>query len=656
MAISDANAQNPGMIDYSSDQYEIKKEYKVIERTDDVIAYVQILFDRVNFKNIYRVVEPALTFDESALVKRMLEVLKTSFAVRIEDIDNEGDKEWDDKASRIDGYLQQAVREIIKRFGMRVGNRKLKVDGKNPEHEKVIQRVLYYVKRDMVGYGKIDVLMHDPDIEDVSVDGPFIPIYIYHRRFENMETTITWDIEEDLDSYVIRLAQRCGKHISVAQPVIDATLMDGSRIIMKYGREVSTKGSTFTIRKFREEPFTPVDLIKFGTVNSLMAAYFWVAVENGMNILFVGGTASGKTTSLNALAQFIKWQMKIVSIEETREVNLLQPNWIANCTREGIGGESGDTGKVDMFDLLKAALRERPEYIIVGEIRGAEAYVLFQAMATGHTAFSTIHAESVPQLVNRLENKPINIPRVLIPIIDGCSIQIQTRIGGRRVRRIKEFVEILDLDSNTGELLTNNVFTWNPKTDNYLFASKSYILEKIMLKSAYTRESIQAELKQRQRVLEWLVRQGITDFRKVAKIIAEYYVNPGEVVRAMERNLSDMPSQVGKMRTRKVVSTGQQDDMSILDEKARRKLEGMKQKNNATKQKDQEKLQKMPEARRGKMQGRLEKNWAKAEEKYRHALEQELANARKRLEKEQKKEAGKKTREDRRNSRQKNGS
>jgi len=656
MAISDASPHGKNTQDFSSDRYEIKKEYKLIERTDEIHAYVQILFDRVAFKNVFRVIEPELTGEERGIVDKILEILKSSFAVKIEDISSEDDKEWEDKEARVDDYLQRAVREIIKRYGMQIGGKKLRVDEKRAEDEKVIQKLLYYVKRDLVGYGKIDVLMHDPDIEDVSVDGPFIPIYIYHRRYENMETNIAWDVEDELDSYVIRLAQRCGKHISVAKPVIDATLMDGSRIIMKYGREVSTKGSTFTIRKFREEPFTPVDLIKFGTLNSLMAAYFWLAVENGMSLLFVGGTASGKTTSLNALAVFIKWQMKIVSIEETREVNLLQPNWIANATREGIGGESGDTGKVDMFDLLKAALRERPEYIIVGEIRGAEAYVLFQAMATGHTAYSTIHAESVPQLVARLENKPINIPRVLIPIIDGCSIQIQTRIGGRRVRRIKEFTEVIGLDPNTGELLTNNVFTWDPKTDTYIFASKSYILEKIMLKSSYTRETIQAELKQRQNVLDWMVRQGIIDFRKVSKIIAEYYVNPGEVIRAMERNLADVPSELDKKKVRKVAKDDLESSLSILDEKTRNRVNAMREKNEMMKQKDLNKIEKMPENRRDKVKQRMESAWEKREAQLKKNIERFVDQAQKKLEREQKREEIRKKREERKNGRQKSTS
>ena len=294
-----------------------------------------------------------------------------------------------------------------------------------------------------------------------------------------------WEDELELESYIIRMAQRCGKHISIAEPLLDATLMDGSRIVMTLGREVSTKGSTFTIRRFRDEPFTPVDLLEFKTFSSMQIAFFWMAMQYGMSMLFVGGTASGKTTSLNACSLFLPWQHKIVSIEETRELNLPHPNWIPGCTRQGFGGEAGGTGmkapgEVDMYDLLRAALRERPEYIIVGEIRGAEAYVLFQAMATGHTTYSTFHADSIQSLVHRLENKPIEIPRVLIPALDGISIQIQTRIAGKRVRRNKNIVEIIGIDPHSHELLTNEAFRWDNTVDEFLFTGKSYILEKIM--------------------------------------------------------------------------------------------------------------------------------------------------------------------------------
>ena len=260
-----------------------------------------------------------------------------------------------------------------------------------------------------------------------------------------------------------------------------------------------------------------------------MVAYLWIAFQNEISMLFVGGTASGKTTTLNAMCLFIPWQMKIVSIESTREVNIPQPNWIPGLTRQGFGGESSE-GEIGEFELLKAALRERPEYIIVGEIRGAEAYVLFQAMATGHCSYSTVHADSVPSLVHRLENKPIDIPRVLLPALEAVCIQIQTRINGRRVRRTKQVVEIVGVDPHSQEVITNEVFKWDPARDDFDFSGKSYVLEKIMVKINYSQEKMRQELRTRKRILDWMVLNDIRKSDQVAQIITEYYVRPNDVL------------------------------------------------------------------------------------------------------------------------------
>ncbi|MDP6640166.1 MAG: type II/IV secretion system ATPase subunit, partial [Candidatus Poseidoniaceae archaeon] len=413
-------------------------------------------------------------------------------------------------------YLRTAMDKIIKSYGMKV-NKKSK------------SKIFYYLRRDLVGYGRMDVMMNDPNVEDVSLDGTDIPIFAYHRKFESVETTCKWETDDILESYVIKLAQRCGKHISVAEPLLDATLMDGSRIVMKLGREVSTRGSSFCIRRFKDDPFSPADIVAFRTMSSLMTAYLWIAFQNEVPMLFVGGTASGKTTTLNAMCIFIPWQMKIVSIESTREVNIPQPNWIPGLTRQGFGGESNE-GEIGEFELLKAALRERPEYIIVGEIRGAEAYVLFQAMATGHCAYSTVHADSVPSLVHRLENKPIDIPRVLLPALEACAIQIQTRINGRRVRRTKQIVEIVGIDPGSMELITNEVFRWDPATDDFVFSGKSYVLEKIMVKINFSQEEMRRELRTRKRILEWMVLNDIRKSDQVSQVVTEYYVRPQEIL------------------------------------------------------------------------------------------------------------------------------
>jgi len=312
---------------------------------------------------------------------------------------------------------------------------------------------------------------------------------------------------------------------------------DGSRIQMTLSTEVTTKGSTFTIRKFRADPFTPPDLIALNTVSAEILAYFWLAVENRVNALIAGGTASGKTTILNALSLFIPREAKIVSIEETREINLPHPNWIPGVSRTGFGEVVANkmVGEIDMYDLMKAALRQRPEYILVGEIRGKEAYVLFQAMATGHATYSTVHADSAKSLIHRLEGKPIDIPRIMLQSLDVVSIHITTRVKGKRVRRCKQIIEIIDIDTTTKEILTNEVFRWDPVEDKFIYTGKSYVLEGIRARWDISKEQITTEIRNRTEVLDWMRNNEIRTFKEVAKAISHYTENPDEFLDKMKK-------------------------------------------------------------------------------------------------------------------------
>ena len=570
-------AEKEGVIhDLVMDDIEIGEDFEELDTypVHPPYSYVRVLFDKRDYSRFYYVVEPKASKQEKEDLDTIKLVLQRALNINRETLDETQED-----------FLKQAVDDILDSY-------RLKSRKSNRE------KIHYYIERDLIGYGKIDTMMKDPNIEDVSCDGPGVEIFVYHRRFESLRTNVMWEDEHELEQYIIRMAQRCGKHISIAEPLLDATLMDGSRIVMTLGREVSTKGSTFTIRRFRDEPFTPVDLLEFKTFSSMQIAFFWLAMQYGMSMLFVGGTASGKTTSLNACSLFLPWQHKIVSIEETRELNLPHPNWIPGCTRQGFGGESSGSGEkaageVDMYDLLRAALRERPEYIIVGEIRGAEAYVLFQAMATGHTTYSTFHADSIQSLVHRLENKPIEIPRVLIPALDGISIQIQTRVGGKRVRRNKAIVEIIGIDPHSHELLTNEAFRWDNKIDEYVFTGKSYIFEKIMMKANLNRVEIMDETKRRQLVIEWCLKKGIRDYKDFAKVVAEYYVHPEDVMRKVYEDM-----QVGGKKRRRKVEERDMDlsrddeevDVGDFPPKIRQKYQTREAKEQATRAKNDAKI------------------------------------------------------------------
>lgn len=476
-------------------------------------SYIRITYDPEDHTQLYQVLEPELKKTEEKIFNELKERMTETLDINLNKIEKDPEN-----------HLKQKSLELIDELNINL----------NPKQR---EKILYYLIRDFQGYEQIDPLIKDPRIEDISCDGPGIPIYIYHQKYESMETNISFADESTLDSFIIKLAQRSGRHISIADPLLDATLPDGSRIQISLSKEVTTKGSTFTIRKYREDPFTPPDLVDFGTFSSQMIAYLWMAVENGKSVVFAGGTASGKTTSLNAISLFIPPETKIVSIEDTRELNLPHPNWIPDVTRQSFGGSEGT--EIDMYQLLKSALRQRPEYILVGEVRGEEAYVLFQGMSTGHTTFSTIHADSIETVVHRLENPPLNVPRPMMEALDIVSIQKLKRVGEERIRRCTELVEIIGMDPHSEELITNNVFSWNPSRDEFMYSGSSHLFEEIMEDKGMQEEEIKKELERRQEIIEWMRLKDVRHYRDVAKIVVGYYREPDKTMKVAREELEN---------------------------------------------------------------------------------------------------------------------
>jgi flagellar protein FlaI len=479
---------------------------------NEPFAYVRISYNPSTHTYIYQALEPKLSPGE----KELFQELK----IRISETLDINFKKFD--KSNAEEYLKEKVLEMLWDYQIQLDTLSF-------------VKIMYFMTAEFMGYAKIDPLMHDPYLEDISCDGPHTPIYIYHRKHESVESDLKFEDENELDSFVVRIAQICGRHISMADPLLDATMPDGSRIQLTLGREITTRGSSFTIRKFKESPITPPDLIEFNTYSTAIVAYLWLAVENSKNIIFAGGTASGKTSSMNALALFIPPESKIVSMEDTRELNLPHSNWIAGVTRQTfIGNESGT---ISLYDLLKAALRQRPEYMLVGEVRGEETYVLFQAMSTGHTTFSTLHADSVQSVVHRLENPPINIPRIMLQSLNIVIIQVQVRLGEKRVRRAKNITEIVGVDNRTGELLTNEVFKWDASKDEFAYSGRSYVLESIVNNRGWDDKRLKQELKNRQEILEWSRMKKVKHFEDVAKIVTTYYREPKTLMDIVRKDL-----------------------------------------------------------------------------------------------------------------------
>ncbi|MUV88765.1 type II secretion system protein [Halapricum sp. CBA1109] len=393
-----------------------------------------------------------------------------------------------------------------------------------------LYKIRYYIQRDLLGYDRIDPMVRDRRLEDISCDGVDVPVYVYHRDYRDMETGVAFG-EQRLNSLVVRLAQRSDKHISVADPMVDASLPNGSRVQLTLGREVSTRGSNFTIRQFSDVPLTPIDLIQWGTFSVETMTYLWLAIENNLSLLFAGGTASGKTTSMNAVSMFIPRKNKIISIEDTREITLPHDNWIQSVTREG---RTADSGTVSMYDLLQAALRQRPEYLLVGEIRTEQqvALAFFQAMATGHAAYTTMHADSPETVLSRLENEPLNVPRQMIRELDIVAIQRQIFVGDKRVRRNTELVEIDRAEG--GGVDTNQVYEWSPDTDSIQATNRSRQLREIMYMNGWGPERLEDELRQRERLLRYLVEHDISDYESFRRLVWQYASDSRKVMAALD--------------------------------------------------------------------------------------------------------------------------
>jgi flagellar protein FlaI len=351
-----------------------------------------------------------------------------------------------------------------------------------------------------------------------------------------LPTNVVFEDETELDSFVGRLAYLAGKHVSIANPMLDASLSDGSRIQLTYAREVTRKGSTFTIRRFRADPMTVTDLIEFNTLNPLMAAWFWLLIERKLNMLIGGGTASGKTTTLNALCAFIPTYDKVVTIEDTAELNMPLENWISAIARTGFG--SSGSSDITLFDLLKAAMRQRPDYVIVGEVRGTEAFTLFQAMATGHGGLSSIHCDSVSSAFNRLGSEPMNIPKTLLTILDVVVLQSRVRLADHTTRRIRDVVEVVELDPVSKEIITNEVFRWDPKSDTFEYSGKSVLLDRIILEHGLTKEYMSKELERRSSLLKYLASSGVRRVNEVGRVIRDYYADPEKAAEKVRLRLS----------------------------------------------------------------------------------------------------------------------
>jgi len=390
-----------------------------------------------------------------------------------------------------------------------------------------LEKVKYYLERDIAGFGLIDSLMHDPNIEDVSCSGIDAPIYVWHRKYDSIPCNIRFE-DEKLNSFVSRIVFRAGKHISSAYPISDLALEGNHRISVLYQKEVTPKGTSFTIRKFKQDPYSVIDLISFGTISVDIAAYLWMLMEAKMSIMVIGSTGSGKTTILNAITGLVNPDYKIFSVEDVAEINIRHENWFSLVARTGFG-PSGE-GEIGLYDLIKSGVRHRPDYIVVGEIRGSEAYVMFQAMATGHGGLCTMHADSLESASKRLQQKPMDIPPSYLSLMN-CAIVIR-RVKGQDGKSTRRAISVQEI--NTADTY-HSAFKWDPKSDYFNpQLDDSIMLHRIAEQTGRNMEQIMDEYEKRKIVLKWLLQRGIRSYSKVAENIGKYYRDPEALMTKIE--------------------------------------------------------------------------------------------------------------------------
>ncbi len=489
---------------------EVDVRYPLIEPFADAHVY----WDGDEEKLVYAVDEPELSDRERRIFEEVKEALEEKIDVPMSELEGR---------DAVVDYLQGQLVQLTKELGYRLTD---------VERNKI----MYYIYRNFAGLGAIEAIMHDPYIEDIGCSGVDIPVYIVHSKFGSIKTDLVFEEEDELKNLVVKLAERANKYVSYAEPLLDGTLPDGSRVNASLTTDVTTKGPTFSIRKFQEVPYSAVDLMELGTANAHIMAYMWLALEYQKSFLIIGGTATGKTTFLNSIVAFIPPEQKIVSIEDTRELQLPHENWIPAVTRTGVS-QDNDQVDISMYQLLRESFRQNPDYVIVGETRGEEASVLFQGMASGHPSISTMHASSPYDVVSRLTTAPIDLSPSLVETLDFIVSVAHAREVGENARRVQAIFEIEDISAE-GTPRTNEYVSWVAVDDSFSVKGDSTVLERIEQQYGVAEDELHNELEDRKTVLEWMHDNGFSHFTEVAQIVSEYYTDKQQVMDAIADDTS----------------------------------------------------------------------------------------------------------------------
>jgi flagellar protein FlaI len=496
----------------------IPPSWKVLERypVNSPFAYAEISESPLGVKR-YFLDEVPLTKAEAGIYSYLLDTLETELTVPRSEVNPRQ-------------YFTEQARRIVLKYSIRVPATSW-------------SKIIYFAERDLVGFGVLDAPLKDAQIEDVSIDGSGKPIFVYHKAYETLETNVTIPDDAALDNIITRLSHMAGKHVSTAFPIVQGTLPGRHRLIATFRKEVSPLGSSATIRKFREDPLTIVDMLNLNLLDHRLAAYTWLLMQNRSTAIVVGATGAGKTTLLNAILTLTRLNTKLVTIEEVQEINVPHQNWTPLVARESYAATEEKAGEVSLFELVKAAMRMRPDILVVGEVRGEEAYVLFQAISTGHGGLCTLHADDEASAVQRLISAPMNVPLAFLPFLDLVfvvrRISTPTASGGfRAVRRI------ISVDEIVNERESVQTFKWDARTDTFkaINLEKSPRIMKLASESGLEPAQLVDEIERRAMVLKWIQHKGIRNFKEVSPVLDYYISRPEETYQKALREIGETAS------------------------------------------------------------------------------------------------------------------
>jgi len=493
------------------------EEEKILEKysliVNNVRADIEIISTTKDYVPIYFLRMPVLEKGTLALLQEIREKLISILQIKISELMDP--KAYEELKER---FFKKTIK-LIKKELPNLSEPKMKTLAGLLLHE-------------MLGLGKIEILLADGNLEEVVVNGSKEPVWVYHKKYGWLKTNITIPSEAQIQNYAASIARRVGRQITTLDPLLDAHLVTGDRVNATLF-PISATGNTLTIRMFRRKPWTITDLIENKTVSLEVAALVWLAVQYEMSMIVSGGTASGKTSFLSAIMPFIPPNHRVISIEDTREINLPKfLHWVPLVTREP---NPEGLGEVTMLDLLVNSLRMRPDRIIVAEIRRQrQAEVLFEAMHTGHSVYATLHADTVEQTYRRLVNPPINVPETLLEALDMIVTMFRDRRTGRR--RVYEVAELVPATGKTG-LTIRILYKWDPRKDQIVKFQESFrLMKKLEMHTGMTQKEIQKDLQDKQKILAWMVRHKVNTVDAVGKIVAEYYRDPKVILEAVEKD------------------------------------------------------------------------------------------------------------------------